>query len=90
MASISPQHRKHSSHTQRRHAQQRQARKAKRARARLRHLHDRLPTQARTLLGTLAPAFTRPTFLRFVVLLLAASSPSAHAPSPTFSAPSTP
>src|SRR5205823_13972241 len=60
------------SRAQRRRLKQRQARKAKQVRGRLRHLHDRLPRHARQLLEALAPAFTRPAFLRFVVLRLAA------------------
>jgi hypothetical protein len=72
MASIPRRHKKRLSKAQRRRLKARQARKARDARRQLRHLHDRLPRPARQLLDTLAPAFTRPTFLRFVVLLLAA------------------
>ncbi len=37
----------------------------------LQHIHQSLPKPARSLLDSLASAFTRPTFLRFVVLTLA-------------------
>ena len=50
------------------HAARRKARAARRA---LRRIHERIPAPARSLLDTLAGAFTRPTFLRFVVLALA-------------------
>jgi hypothetical protein len=72
MASISRRHTKRLSRAQRRRLRARQARKARDARRRLRHLHDRLPPRARQLLDALAPAFTRPAFLRLVVLTLAA------------------
>src|SRR5262249_993488 len=72
MASIPPRQKKRLSKAQRRRLKVRQARKAKQARCRLRRLHDRLPRHARHLLDTLAPAFTRPAFLRFALLLLAA------------------
>lgn len=72
MASIPQQLRKRPSRAQRRRLRARQARKAKRARRQLRRLHQQLPRPARQVLDTLAPAFTRPAFLRFVVLLLAA------------------
>jgi DDE superfamily endonuclease len=49
----------------------RQARKAHVACRMLRHAHQALPTPARSLFDSLAGAFTRPTFLRFVVLALA-------------------
>jgi hypothetical protein len=72
MTRVSPRQSKRRSQAQRRPFKVRQARKAKDARRQLRHLHDRLPDRARQLLDSLAPAFTRPAFLRFVVLLLAA------------------
>ena len=50
----------------------RRARKARAARRQLRHSYRHLPAQARSLFDALAPAFTRPTFLRFAVLALAA------------------
>jgi hypothetical protein len=66
---------RHASQSQR----QRQARKAhaahlkaRAARCQLQRIHQQVPLQARSLLDTLAGAFTRPTFLRFVVLTLAA------------------
>jgi hypothetical protein len=46
--------------------------KARAARRQLQRIHEQVPPQARSLLDTLAGAFTRPTFLRFVVLTLAA------------------
>ena len=72
MASIPQRHKQRLSRAQRRRLKARHARKAKEARSQLRQLHDRLPRHARQLLDSLAPAFTRPAFLRFVVLLLAA------------------
>jgi len=42
------------------------------ARRKIRHIHQAVPAPARSLLDSLAGAFTRPTFLRFVVLSLAA------------------
>jgi hypothetical protein len=46
--------------------------KAQVARRQLQHIHQAVPAPARSLLDSLAGAFTRPTFLRFVVLSLAA------------------
>jgi DDE superfamily endonuclease len=46
--------------------------KAQAARRILRHVHQVVPNPARSLFDSLAGAFTRPTFLRFVVLGLAA------------------
>jgi DDE superfamily endonuclease len=46
--------------------------KARAARRQLQRIHEQAPSQARALLDCLAGAFTRPTFLRFVVLTLAA------------------
>ena len=57
---------------QRRQLKQRQARKARAARRQLRACYDRLPAPAHPLFQSLAGAFTRPIFLRFVVLTLAA------------------
>jgi hypothetical protein len=72
MASIPQRQRRRLSPDQRRRLKRRHARKARAARRQLTQLHDRLPKPARDLLDTFAPAFTRPTFLRFVVLSLAA------------------
>jgi DDE superfamily endonuclease len=47
------------------------ARKARAARRELRRIHQAVPEPARSLFDSLAGAFTRPTFLRFVVLALA-------------------
>src|SRR5947209_11483594 len=49
----------------------RQTRKARAARRELRRIHQAVPEPARSLFDALAGAFTRPTFLRFVVLALA-------------------
>src|SRR3989442_470435 len=49
----------------------RQTRKARAARRQLQHVPQALPQPARSLFDTLAGGFTRPTFLRFVVLALA-------------------
>jgi hypothetical protein len=46
--------------------------KARAARRQLQRIHQQMPPQARSLLDSLSGAFTRPTFLRFVVLTLAA------------------
>jgi hypothetical protein len=51
--------------------QRRQTRKARAARRQLQRIQQQLPRQARSLLDALAGAFTRPTFLRFLVLTLA-------------------
>jgi hypothetical protein len=72
MASIARSQNKRLSKAQRRRLRQRQARKARAGRRQLGHLLDRLPDAARQLLQRLAPAFTRPAFLRFGILLLAA------------------
>src|SRR5262245_3080501 len=69
MASIPRRQRKRLSQAQRRRLKRRQAKKARKARRRLRQLHDRLPRPARYLFDAFAAAFTRPAFLRFVVLL---------------------
>jgi hypothetical protein len=47
------------------------ARKARAARRELQRIHQAVPEPARSLFDALAGAFTRPTFLRFVVLALA-------------------
>jgi hypothetical protein len=49
----------------------RQTRKARSACRKLRHIHQAVPSPARSLLDCLAGGFTRPTFLRIVVLALA-------------------
>src|SRR5215218_8698649 len=49
----------------------RMARKARAARRELRRVQQAVPEPARSLFDSLAGAFTRPTFLRFVVLALA-------------------
>jgi DDE superfamily endonuclease len=49
----------------------RQTRKARAARRKLQRLHQALPKPARSLFDALAGGFTRPTFLRFLVLALA-------------------
>ena len=49
----------------------RQTRKARTARRQLQHIHQQLPQPARSLFDALAGAFTRPSFLRFLVLALA-------------------
>ena len=50
----------------------RMARKARAARRELQRINQAIPEPARSLFACLASAFTRPTFLRFVVLALAA------------------
>ncbi len=67
------QHVGHTRRTRRRDRKRRrrQTRKARAASRKLQHLYQQLPKPAGSLLGTLAGAFTRPTFLRFVVLALA-------------------
>jgi hypothetical protein len=49
----------------------RQKRKARAAARKLQYMHQVLPKPARSLFDALAGSFTRPTFLRFVVLALA-------------------
>lgn len=66
----------HASHTRRtrsrdRKRRRRQAHKARQAARRLQRIHQALPLPARSLFDSLAGAFTRPTFLRFLVLALA-------------------
>jgi hypothetical protein len=50
---------------------QRQTHKARIARRKLQRIHQAVPQPARSLFDSLAGGFTRPTFLRFVVLALA-------------------
>jgi len=66
----------HASQTRRtrrldRKRRQRLAHKARLARRKLEQIHQAVPEPARSLFDSLAGAFTRPTFLRFVVLALA-------------------
>jgi DDE superfamily endonuclease len=78
-SSAHPKHRRPSPHaSQLRHTRRldckrrrRQDRKARAARRRLEHLPQQLPPPARALFSSLAGSFTRPTFLRVVVLALA-------------------
>jgi len=72
MASISRRKSQRLSKAQRRQLKKQQARKARAARRQLRDHYDCLPSSARPLFQHLAGAFTRPTFVRFVVLTLAA------------------
>src|SRR5215210_8560934 len=53
-------------------ARRQQARKARTARRQLDRIHEQLPQPVRNVFDPLAPAFTRPTYHRFVVLALAA------------------
>jgi hypothetical protein len=53
-------------------ARRQQARKARKARRQLDRIHQQLPPPVRTIFDPLAPAFTRPTYHRVVVLALAA------------------
>jgi len=75
MSSIATRPR-HRSSPRRRHRldrkrRRRQTRKARAARRQLQRIHEQLPKPARSLFEALAGSFTRPTFLRFVVLALA-------------------
>jgi len=68
---------RHGSHTRRRRRldrkqRRRRTRKARAARRQLRCIHEHLPKPARCLFETLTGSATRPTFLRLVVLGLAA------------------
>jgi DDE superfamily endonuclease/Archaeal putative transposase ISC1217 len=72
MASISGRTRRRRRHEARRQRRQQQARRARHVRRQLRELLDTAPSPAADLLAALADAFTRPTFLRFALLLLAA------------------
>jgi hypothetical protein len=76
MASITERPRKRLTPTQRRNAlrdyYRRQARKARAARRQIAHHHHQLPTPVHTVFAPLAPALTRPTYHRLVLLALAA------------------
>jgi DDE superfamily endonuclease len=72
MASIATRPHPRLSKAQRRRLKKRQARKARAARRRLRALVEGLPQPAAGLFGALAGAFSRPTYLRAVVLALGA------------------
>jgi hypothetical protein len=67
-AHVSPTRRQRRRQRQRRRRRTRQARATRRQ---LRRLHQQLPQPARSLFEALAGGFTRPTFLRVVVLALA-------------------
>src|SRR5207248_5294207 len=67
-----PSRPRHARSTRRdRKRRRRLARKARAARRELERIHQAVPQPARSLFDALAGAFTRPTFLRFVVLALA-------------------
>jgi hypothetical protein len=70
MASIANPTKKRISKSQHRQLKKQQAAKARRARRQLRQSYDRLPDSARRLLQWLAPAFTKPSFLRFALLTI--------------------
>src|SRR5262245_13431737 len=72
MASITRRSRDRLSKKQSRASRDQQARKARKARGDLYRNHQQLPEQARALFDPLAPAFTRPTYHRFVLLAVAA------------------
>jgi hypothetical protein len=72
MASVATRARRRLSRAQRRRRHQHQARKARAARRRLQDHLRRLPAPAAGLFDALAGAFSRPTFLRAVVLALGA------------------
>src|SRR5579871_662191 len=72
MASIAKPRRRRLSKAQRRQRRHQQVRKDRAVRRQLRQLHNQLPSQARGLLDTLGRAFTGPTALRFVLVLVAA------------------
>ncbi len=72
MASIRLRKQRRLSRAQRRQLKKQQARKARVTRRQLRDNYNHLPDLARNVLQPLAAAFTRPTFVRFVVLTLAA------------------
>jgi hypothetical protein len=67
-ARLSPKHLREQLRAQRRQ----QARKARAARRQLRRIREQLPRPLRTVLDPLEPAFTRPTYPRFLLLALAA------------------
>lgn len=68
MASIHQRQKKRLSKSQRRQLKKRQAAKARRQRRKLQQSYDRLPDSVRRLLQWFAPAFSRPSFLRFALL----------------------
>jgi DDE superfamily endonuclease len=76
MASITERPRKRLTPKQRRDAvrdyHRRQARKARAARRQIAHNHHQLPAPIHAVFEPLAPALTRPTYHRFVLLALAA------------------
>src|SRR3954447_19098247 len=76
MASISERPRKRLTPKQCRDAvreyHRRQARKARAARRQIAHNHHRLPTPVHAVFESLAPALTRPTYHRLILLALAA------------------
>src|SRR5215471_2248664 len=72
MASISRRQRRRLNKAERRRRRQRQTRSTRRVRRQLEQRVASVPAPAAGLLACLAAAFTRPTYLRFAVLLLAA------------------
>ena len=72
MASIRNRGARRLSQAKRRHLRRRQQARARHARRQLRDLEQQAPSALRLLLHGLADAFTRPTYHRFGVLLLAA------------------
>jgi DDE superfamily endonuclease len=72
MCSLSGSRRKGLSKEQRRTYRRRLTQKAHAGRRKLKGIHEQLPKQARAILDPLAPAFTRPTYPRIVLLALAA------------------
>ena len=71
MASITRQCRRRLSQEQRRTYRRQLARKARAARRQIDRNHQQLPKTVHTLFEALAPALTRPTYHRFVLLALA-------------------
>ena len=72
MASIRKRGARRLSQSKRRQLRRRQQARAQRARRQLRDIERQAPSALRLLLQSLADAFTRPTYHRFVLLLLAA------------------
>jgi hypothetical protein len=72
MASITRRRRKRITREQLRIIRRQQAQKARNARRVLDRNYQRLPKQARAVFDPLEPAFTRPTYRRFVLLAVAA------------------
>src|SRR5262249_25102759 len=66
-----PAHARQTRRRRDRKQRRRRTRKARAARRKLQRIHAQLPQPARSLFDALAGPFTRPTFLRFVVLPLA-------------------